>query len=240
MKVDTHMFLQVQIAFMGVLAAAGIFFLWRQHVRISGEVDRLRQDVHTAQAWMASPPAARGSRAPRTHIIDEDDPGDDGQGEEAARAADDAADSCDEDEDEEDDGVFVGFGGQDAEDARKMMERVFGVPSSVFFQPMGFPPPPEPQVKITELAEEPRAAPPAPSAPAVSPPAVAVAVAPEEARSEAGTSVRSARSGRGGLSKSKLRKMPVEALKEVCATRHLSADGNKAALLERIFATMDA
>jgi hypothetical protein len=45
--------------------------------------------------------------------------------------------------------------------------------------------------------------------------------------------------GNNGLSKTKLKRMSIDSLKEVCKTKGLSTEGTKTALLDRIMETID-
>ena len=93
-----------------------------------------------------------------------------------------------------------------------MMDHIFGATT---LSPM----PPMPTVNVSEIPDE-----------AVE----AIAEAVEEALSEAPSHFEALEP----LSKSKVRKMPVEGLREVCKERNISAEGPRNALVERVLESL--
>jgi hypothetical protein len=93
-----------------------------------------------------------------------------------------------------------------------MMDHIFGATTLSPMPPM----PPMPTVNVSEIPDE-----------AVAEPVDAV----EEALSEAPSHLEP-------LSKSKVRKMAVEGLREVCKERNISAEGPRNALVERVLESL--
>lgn len=159
---DPMLLVNIQLAIMGIVLVAGLFYLWRMICRLEKRVDDFMDTAVSAEFMnrITSP---------------------------SAKYVDDKVDA--EVQDEEDDDDF--------------MNKVFGDSATIMIstpQPSFSPPPP-----TVEIEEE-----------------------------DAATTVSTSH-----LTKSKLKRMSVDGLREVCKERGLSTDGTKAALQDRILETID-
>lgn len=154
--------INIQLAIMGVVLVAGLFYLWRMIYRVEKKVDEFIESYAIQQPLQVAPPPKPVGVPPSQVSIDEAD---------------------------------------------NFMNEVFGAAKSsivISTAPATNSAPTVPSVHVEEDTNK-------------------------DTVSEAGTHV----------SKSKLKKMSMEALKDVCKEKGLSTDGTKTALMERISATLD-
>lgn len=160
---DPMLLVNIQLALMGIVLVAGLFYLWRMICRVQKKVDDFILDM-SSSAFMSK--AGSMSLAPEAVTPSTDD--------------DAAVDA--------------------------FMNEVFGAPAMIIN--------PSKSVSSVEISEE---------EPVVEPPATNVV---DCGMSEASTVT--------GLSKTKLKRMSADALREVCKTHNLSTEGNKATLIDRV------
>jgi hypothetical protein len=161
----------IQLALMGIVLVAGLFYLWRMICRVERRVDDFITDMSSNSFMMKA--ASITSNNPNVVATCED----------------------------EDD------------DADAFMDEVFGsAPLIITALPSG----PKSQgangVEVCEVVDETKTG--------------------DCAMSEVSV-------GNNGLSKTKLKRMSIDSLKEVCKTKGLSTEGTKTALLDRIMETID-
>lgn len=169
---DSMLLVNVQLAIMGVVLVAGLFYLWRMICRVEKKVDDFISNMETRKT--------AGGMSPDVAPV-------------------------------------LGTGANDDE-AEDFMNEVFGCPTSAFVITK-----PQPSfTKSTVQVEEEDVV--------VSSAAPPTSCAMSEADTTASISA---------TSKSKLKRMSAESLRDVCKEKGLSTEGTKAVLLERILETMD-
>lgn len=202
---DSHIMISMQIAIVGIVVVVGLFILWRRIAKLEERVDALMQPMHAGCGWT-------------------------GEGEDAGEGA---AEDMGEGE------AWATSAGQQAwASPEDIMSAVFDVQLDGPLAPALVP-----KAHVVEV-EEKAVAPVLPKVPSV--PATTVAepdlvtateaahavetVVDVEAEADTESMVAS-----GGMSKTRLRKMPVDVLKEMCLIRGLASEGTKNVLVDRIF-----
>ena len=158
----------IQLAIMGIVLVAGLFYLWRMICRVEKKVDDFISEMEVRNSAMANGGAC---------------------------FAEDFADTAND-------------------EAEDFMNEVFGCPAKAFVITQPQPSFAKTTVEIEEEEED--------------------VATPPVAMSEADTTM-----SHTTTSKSKLKRMSVESLRDVCKEKGLPTEGTKAVLLERILESMD-
>jgi len=212
---DSHIMISMQIAIVGIVVVVGLFILWRRIAKLEERVDALMQPMHAGCGWTGEGEGKGEGAAEGTGDMDEGEAwaASAGQGEAWAASAGQQAWASPED----------------------IMSAVFDVQLDGPLAPALVP-----KAHVVEVEEKP-VLPVKPLVPATTVAEPDLVTATEAAHAveavvdadvEADTESMVAS---GGMSKTRLRKMPVDVLKEMCLIRGLASEGTKNVLVDRIF-----
>jgi hypothetical protein len=212
---DSHIMISMQIAIVGIVVVVGLFILWRRIAKLEERVDALMQPMHAGCGWTGEGEGAAGEGATEDMGDGEAWAASAGQGEAQEHWAAAAQQAWASPED--------------------IMSAVFDVQLDGPLAPALVP-----KAHVVEVEEKP-VLPAKPSVPATTMAEPDLVTATEAAHAveavvdtdaEADTESMVAA---GGMSKTRLRKMPVDVLKEMCLIRGLASEGTKNVLVDRIF-----